>query len=231
MTNLSTALQRTSMTIPEITLCRSCLPQRIRLRLKSRGLRKLSLLKPDLQIDQRATLSYVYQLPFGPGKRYLSGIGPVASHLIGGWQINGITTFNSGLWLSAGGGNSNIGGLTAQRPDAVAGCNPNLPRGERTVSHYFNTPCSVRQQDGTFGTAGRNTIEGPGINNFDFSLFKEFRVNERSHLEFRAEFFNVFNHTQFVDLSLNTSVDSPTNGQLSTARDPREIQFGLKLIF
>jgi hypothetical protein len=186
----------------------------------------------DLNIADRATLSYTYQLPFGPDRRFLSSSGSVASRLIGGWQINGITTFSSGLPLTAGGGNSNTGGFTAQRPNAVAGCNPNLPRSQRTVNHYFNTTCFVRQQDGTFGTAGRNTIVGPGINNWDFSIFKEFKVNERSHIEFRAELFNVFNHPSFVDVSLGTSVDSPSSyGVITTARDGRDIQFGLKYIF
>jgi hypothetical protein len=185
----------------------------------------------DLHVKHRFTFSSIYEVPFGRGKQYLSDLHGAADALLGGWQINGILTFSSGLALSPGGGNNNTGGFNAQRPSVVAGCDPN-DFSRRTVQKYFNTECFFIQQTGTFGNAGRNTILGPGVNNFDLSLFKNFPFAEGTQqLQFRAEFFNFLNHAQFVDLSLNTNIESPNAGIISTARDGRVIQFALKYSF
>ncbi len=85
----------------------------------------------------------------------------------------------------------------------------------------------------SYGDSGRNSVRGPGINNFDLSLFKTFKLNERGQLQFRTEFFNAFNHTQFL-ISGNSSTVIGFRGffgQVTQARDPRIIQFALKLSF
>ena len=185
----------------------------------------------DLHVKHRFTFSSIYELPFGQGKQYLSDLRGAADALLGGWQINGILTFSSGLALSPGGGNSNTGGFNGNRPNAVAGCDPN-DFSRRTIQKYFNTECFFIQQTGTFGSAGRNIILGPGVNNFDLSLFKNFPFAEGTQqLQFRAEFFNFLNHAQFVDLSLSTNIESANAGIISTARDGRVIQFALKYSF
>ena len=185
----------------------------------------------DLHVKHRFTFSSVYELPFGRGQAFLSNLSGAAGAMLGGWQANGIVTLSSGLALSPGGGNSNTGGFVSNRPSVVGGCDPNdYP--QRTVQKYFNPECFFIQQTGTFGNSGRNVILGPGINNVDFSLFKNFFLGTGEHqFQFRAEFFNFFNHAQFVDLSLNTNIASPNAGLISTARDGRVIQFALKYRF
>ena len=185
----------------------------------------------DLHVKHRFTFSSVYELPFGRGRAYLSSLSGAADALLGGWQVNGIVTLSSGLALSPGGGNSNTGGFVSNRPNVVGGCDPNdFPQG--TVQQYFNPGCFFIQQTGTFGNSGRNVILGPGINNVDFSLFKNFPFAEgNQQLQFRAEFFNFFNHPSFVDLSVNTNIASGNAGLISTARDGRVVQFALKYRF
>jgi hypothetical protein len=111
----------------------------------------------------------------------------------------------------------------------VAGQQANLPPDQRSVQRWFNTAAFAVAPLGTFGNAGRNIVTGPGTNNWDFSLFKNTRVKEEATLEFRAEFFNIFNHAQFL-----LPVADPTNqafGRITSVRAAREIQFGLKFIF
>jgi hypothetical protein len=139
------------------------------------------------------------------------------------------------------------GGQAWQRPDLIAA--PNLDRSQQNVQRYFNTDAFVLQAPGTFGNSGRNVVRGPGLNNWDFSVFKNFDLPKflgksaetAPRLQFRGEFFNVLNHTQFS--SINTTfvpasdtagspvaADSPF-GNVTGAYAPREIQLALKLIF
>ena len=179
-------------------------------------------------VRHRFVVSYVYELPFGNGKRFSGSSTGVRELLIGGWQLNGITTFQDGqpFTVVMGFDNANVGDGTA-RPNQVA--NPVLSRGKRSVSHWFNTDAFVAAPFGTFGNAGRNNVIGPGLNDFDFSVLKNFKLSERKRIEFRAEIFNLFNHTNFT--SVGTVIDTPSFGQLTASRDPRDIQFGLKFLF
>ena len=126
-------------------------------------------------------------------------------------------------------GNS-LSGIGSDRADAVG--TPQLssgrPRGE-AIQEWFNTSAFVRNAEGTFGTSGRNIIETPGFANVDLSLFKNIPIRESVRLQFRSEFFNIFNHVNFS--RPNTNVDSGAFGRITRARDPRIIQFALKLIF
>lgn len=181
----------------------------------------------DIDARQRFVISYIYELPFGPGKPFASNVSGPLKHVVAGWQVNGITTFASGQPVNTemGADWADVGSIAY--PDLTG--NPNLSGSARTLTHYFNTEAFSAPPEGTFGSAGRNVVIGPGINNFDFALLKKFPIREETHLEFRAEIFNIFNHANFI-LPEQAFLD-PTFGVISGARDPRDIQFGLKLIF
>jgi hypothetical protein len=183
----------------------------------------------DFDVRHRLASSFSYQLPFGRGRSWLSNTGGVTGKLVEGWQVHGIASFNTGNTFSVtvSGDRANVGGFPFQR--ANRSCDGNLPRGERTILRYIDTSCFVVTPLGTFGNAGRNVIEIPGLNNWDLSLFKDTQLTESFKLQFRAEFYNAFNHTQFGQPDLG--VQSAFFGQISSARAAREIQFGLKLLW
>jgi hypothetical protein len=147
---------------------------------------------------------------------------------IGGWQVNGITTFQTGQPVTAlmGFDNANVGDGTA-RPNQVG--NPNLSRGARSHTHWFNVDAFVPAPFQTFGNAARNNIIGPGLNNFDFSILKTFTIAEQKRIEFRTEIFDMFNHTNFT--TVGNVIGTGSFGQLTASKDPRIIQFGLKFLF
>lgn len=180
----------------------------------------------------RFVLSYLYELPFGRGQKYGGSLEGVANVLASGWQFNGIVTFSSGIPFSiqASGERTQTGCLgCSQRANYVGPGSGNLPSSQRTVQRWFNTSAFAAAPLGTFGNSGRDIIIGPGTNNWDISIFKNTRLAETVNLQFRTEFFNVFNHPQF-----NLPVADPTSaafGRITSVRPAREIQFGLKLIF
>lgn len=183
----------------------------------------------DFDVRQRLTLSYVYELPFGRGRKFLGGASGALDAVVGGWTLNGITTFMTGNWFSVtvAGDRANVGGFPFQRANRT--CDGNLPRGQRTIIRYFDTSCFTVTPLGTFGDSGRNIIEIPGINNFDVSMNKNFRLSEGLRLQFRAEFFNALNHAQFN--APDTNVQSQFFGQIRSARDARISQLALKLVW
>jgi hypothetical protein len=171
----------------------------------------------------------MYQFPFGRGKRFLSDTNPVVNVLAGGWSFNTIATMMTGNYFSitVAGDRANVGGFPFQR--ANRSCDGNLDRGERTIDRYFNTSCFTTTPLGTFGNGGRNIIEIPGIHNWDVSFLKDTRLSESVNLQFRAEFFNFFNHAQFN--APDTNINSALVGQVRSARDARISQLALKLIW
>jgi hypothetical protein len=122
---------------------------------------------------------------------------------------------------------------TDNRPDQT--CNPTSIH--QTIQHWFNTSCFTQAPVGQLGTASRTPLSGPDFVNTDFSLIKRFRLTERVGADFRAEFFNLFNHAQFglpnADLAAGVSQQlNPTLGIITyTVNNPRLIQFALKLTF
>jgi hypothetical protein len=189
----------------------------------------------DFNTPQRAVLSYIYQLPFGRGKQWGSGMTRLADAFLGRWQINGITTFSEGQNFTVTDSNGNFSNSDGpQHPDATADPNtkPCMP------GTVFNTCAFTDPPLGSFGSSGMNTVRGPGYQNWDFSIFKNFSLSERTHLQFRAELFNIFNHpnpqlvaagAQFSIFS--TSYGQPEFGYPTAAMPPRQIQFALKLYY
>lgn len=178
--------------------------------------------RSSFDVRHRAVVSYSYELPFGRGKLY------------GGWQTLGIWTFQSGrpftVALNPDFDNSNTGrsvlGFGANDRPNVTG-NPVLAN--PTPERWFNTAAFAIPPRGTFGNAGRNILDGPGLQTFNLSLIKNTYFTERVNLQFRSEFFNAFNRTNFG--LPDNFVGNPTFGQLLTAGDPRRVQLGLKLLF
>ena len=163
--------------------------------------------------------SYVWELPLA---RSASGWRRAA---LRGWQMAGISSFQSGNPLTVTIVPDRAGvGSGGQRPNLMGSV-------ERTgtIARWFNTEVFALPAPGTFGNAGRSLVRGPGISNFDVSFSKRIAVTERVSLQFRGELFNLFNHTQFS--GVGTSVGSGTFGQVVSARDPRIVQFGLRIAY
>jgi hypothetical protein len=187
-------------------------------------------------VPQRLVVSYVQNLPFGQGQRYLSGVHGVAGKLISGWGADGITTFQRGFPLKFGTSvnltNSYGGGSF---PDVVPGCVE--ARSGSAVSRlddWFNTSCFTQPPAFTFGDESRvdPILRMQGINNWDFAIFKNtnFGPGERMGLQFRTEFFNLFNAPQFGPPGATEG--TPQFGVVSSqVNNPRLIQFGLKFLF
>ena len=176
-------------------------------------------------IRHRLTIAWNYALPFGEGRRWLNQ-GGVADYILGGWQVNGLNLFQTGLPFTPTLSAATVNTGTGSRPDRVADGKLSDP----TVDRWFDTLAFTSPAQFTYGNAGRNILYGPGRVNFDFSVFKEFRVQEGFRLQFRTEVFNLFNTAQF-DLP-NATIGTGTAGTITQiVGTPRQIQFGLKAVF
>ena len=180
---------------------------------------------------QRLVLSYVWELPAPE----LSGL---AGKLADGWSLSGIATFQSGfpvrIFSSADQELENsFGFLLPGEPDLVGKFQSLDPRGPGHLA--FDTSAFATPQLGTIGSSPRTLCCGPSIDNLDFAMLKDATFGEHTRIQFRAEFFNILNHAQFENPSAAPGASgdfaSSTFGQVVQARDPRLIQFGLKLIF
>lgn len=178
----------------------------------------------DLDRTHMFTVNYVWEMPYFKGQK------GAAAAIFGRWQISGITTFQSGLPINVTqpGDVANFGGGTGgQRPD-IAG-NPHDGRGQ-SLSRYFNTAAfSLVTRALGIGTAPYNAVRGPGVNNFDVSLFKNIAPREGMRLQLGAEVFNLANHSQFE--GVGAGLGSPTFGVVTDSRDPRVIQLRAKFSF
>jgi len=186
----------------------------------------------DIDIAQRLVVSYIYEMPFGRGKRYGAGAAGWVNWLLGGWQINGITSFQTGTPLSLSASNT-AGLFNPKTRTNNSGQSGKLtgPVHER-LGRYFDTTVFSQPAPFTFGNVGERLpdIRNDGIRNWDLSLFKEFVPAERIRVQFRAEFLNAFNTPRFG--GPNTTVTSSSFGVISSQSNaPRQIQFGLKLLW
>jgi hypothetical protein len=191
----------------------------------------------QINLDDNFTGSIIYDLPIGRGKKFGNDWSGVANTLLGNWQLTVIEKITSGfgvplidsnnqsgVFFNAGGNGNNF-----NRPDQVSGCNPYATN--HGANQWVNPACFVAPAPGLLGDANRVPVTGPGFVNTDFSVIKQFALpREGMGLNFRAEFFNLFNHPQF-GLPV-ADVAAPGFGSVnSTVNNPRLVQFGLKLTF
>jgi len=208
---------------------------------------KLDWALSGINLNNNFTASMVYDLPFGTGRRFGSQWSNPVNTLLGNWQMTIIEHITSGFPVFVVDSNvfaAGVGGLgflngnfnSLIRPDLVNGCNPNA--GPHMITEWFNTACFAQPAAGELGNASRAPVTGPDFVNTDFSLIKQFKLPwENMGLNFRAEFFNLFNHTQFATPNSTSSLATPDFagagfGSISaTVNNPRLVQFGLKLTF
>ena len=183
----------------------------------------------QIQLNHNFTASVIYDLPFGKGKRFGGNWNGVTNAALGGWQVNVIEKATSGfpLFMVASSNNSGVSfASSVNRPNQVCSGHISNP----TVQRFFDTSCFVDAPAGELGDANRTPLYGPRFVNTDLSAVKHFQVRESTDMEFRAEFFNLFNHPQFY--LPGQDVDSSNFGQITeTVNNPRLIQFALKLRF
>ena len=163
-----------------------------------------------------------------------------ARKVLDDWQLSGITTFQSGaptgITLSFV-NTTDITGSPTDTARVVVVANPILPKGQRTFSRSFNTAAFQAPAVGTFGNAANDVIRGPGMNNWDASVFKNIPLGERRHLQLRCELYNALNHTQFSAQDTTARFNAqggqanPTFGQYTAARNPRQMQLALRFDF
>ena len=173
------------------------------------------------------TMSFGAELPFGRGKRFLGGAGPLANGLVGGWQAQSIVNYRSGLpftpTVSRDVANIGVGG---QRPNRIGDGKLKDP----TIAVWFDKTAFVVPPDFTFGNSGPGILRGDHQWNVDFSIFKRFSVTGSQALEFRAEAFNLLNSVYF-NLP-NSAIDTTAGGRVtSTSNAARQMQFGIKYLF
>jgi hypothetical protein len=202
------------------------------------GANKLDKAFSQIQLNHNFTASVIYDLPFGKGKQFGSNWSGATNAVLGNWEFDVIEHITSGFPLFLVGSNSTgtnfeVNGSSINRPNRV--CNGRLSNW--TWQQYFDTSCFVDAPAGELGNSSRTPLFGPGFVNTDFSLIKNFPLpfREGTELQFRAEFFNLFNHPQFY-LPGGTSglqnIDTPGAATITqTVNNPRLIQFALKLRF
>jgi hypothetical protein len=177
-----------------------------------------------LNVTSQSSLSATYELPFAKGKR------------IGGWQVNGIATLLTGFPFTPLAGSNRSGDGDIRNPDRPS-LNPSFtgPVVLGKQAQWFNPDAFVLPAAGTYGNLGRGVFRGPGLAEVDLSAFKNTALSERLNLQFRAEFFNLLNRTNLGTPNATVfagAAVSGSAGQITTlATTPRQIQFGLKLIF
>jgi len=175
-------------------------------------------------------IAHVWELPFGPGQPYLSK--GILVRVVGGWQFSGITVLQAGRPIlitgpqNAGVPDFNYTNGRVNRLHSGVLSNP-------TLQHWFDTSAFVAAPRYTFPTdsLSQPDLRTPWTNAWNWSFLKNNRIKERYNLQFRAEFYNLFNHPQFDCRSSCADVTSPTFGQITEGGGNRQIQFGLRLLF
>lgn len=189
----------------------------------------------EFDARNRFSAAYQYELPIGKGKRWGSSLTGAADRIVSGWGVRGITFFQTGLPQSPSMNLSRTGICAAAcsaRPDRIG--DGNISKSERTIDRFYDVNAfrllaagGVEQR---VGNAGRDILNGPGINNFDLQVYKDTRIKESHSIEFRWEMFNAWNHTQFGPPPVNLEAPA-TFGKISSTRPPRIMQFVLKYAF
>ena len=189
----------------------------------------------NFNVRERLAAHFSYELPFGKGKAFLANATGTAQALVSGWQLNGIFSAQSGFPFTPLVSFNQSGNGDSRNPDRP-NLNPSLtgPIVLGKPQQWYNPAAFLLPPAGTYGNAGRDILEGPGIAELDASLFKMFRLNERMRLQFRAEFFNLFNHPNFglpiISTFTSSGAISPSAGLVNyTATTSRQIQLGMKV--
>ncbi len=178
--------------------------------------------------------NWMWALPKSPFRA------PALKQAFNGWQLSGIVSMLSGAPMSVGYSSTNgidVTGTATQGARMVVLSNPVLPKGERTFSNNFRTDVFSVPTQGTWGNAARYILRGPGMNNWDISLLKEFPVRDQMRFQFRAEAYNAFNHTQFSSMDTAARFDNAGQqinrslSQFTNARNARMMQFALRFYF
>ena len=173
--------------------------------------------------------AFSYELPAGKGKRYLTQ-GP-AKWVLGNWIISGSTDFTSGApnWVTTvDTSQTNYGAM----PNRI--CDAREVPGGRDRNQWFNPNCFAQPAFGTFGNSNMGVYEDPGINNWNFGFAKSVPLAtpfEGGHLDFRADLFNAFNHTQWGPATATTLTSSVNAGRIGATRPPRQVQFSMTFAF
>jgi hypothetical protein len=187
--------------------------------------RRLDKGRSSFDLRHRAVMSGTWELPFGKGARYFTEGLP--ARLLGGWQVNAICQLRSGFPFSVGvsGDIANNGASTQLAHQVGDPWEGDVRRRER----WFNTDAFVLPARGTYGTSGRNILDGPGAFDLNISVFRHIRLTEQARLQIRGEFFNILNHTNFGQPG--STVNTTGYGIIQSAADPRIIQLGLRISF
>jgi hypothetical protein len=195
-------------------------------------------------VSQRLVISYVYDLPFGRGQKYMSDASGVVGKVVSGWGVDGVTSFQKGFPLPITFGGStplSLAGFTQNfqlRPNFMPRCSKGTPHAPSAAGFsWFNQNCFTAPADWGFGDEPRvdATLRGAGINNWDIAIYKttNFGPDNRLGIQFRTEFFNAFNRVQFGPP--NTACCTANNASFglvtSQLNNPRLIQFALKFLF
>ena len=216
--------------------------------------------RSDFDVDHRFVASAVYQLPIGRGKHFGGNMNKALDLVVGGWQITNITTFQRGFPFSIL-CNNNLLDLTTFTQRCTQIGSPYPSGFHKDINHWFNNTVSsgptaayagscvaanlsgvsyCQPLAGQFGVSGRDIIRGPGINNWDMGLGKDFKFTEGISFQFRAEAFNVFNHHQYgfdpftstgIGAPIGNNPNNPGFGQVQAAHPGRILQLGGKLVF
>jgi hypothetical protein len=177
-------------------------------------------------VKLNSVASWVYELPFGHGRKMMASAPVMVEALLGGWQTDGIWTWRSGLPVtifSPACANCQMGGDREIRANVVPGISPNV--NSPSALEWFN-PAAFALQTTPYGTVGRDTVWGPGLRQWDLGFAKKFMFTERRYFQFRAELFNAFNNVNY-EPPTNT-VGSAGFGTITSARPGRNVQLGLK---
>jgi Carboxypeptidase regulatory-like domain len=178
-------------------------------------------------IRHRLTISSVYELPVGPGRRYLAS--GWAGRIIGGWSIGMLATLQSGAPFSVTTQTNTTNAFSAGAQRANLDGDPELSPDERTLNRWFNTDAFAQPATFTFGNSGRGILRGDGLVNVDLSLAKNVAMGSTRSLQLRVEMFNAFNHPTF---GLPGHVlGAPDFGVISSASSGRTIQLGLRFVY
>ncbi len=176
--------------------------------------------------QQYMVANYVYDLPFGKGRRYLTSLNRPLNFILGGWGTTGILTLGSGLPFSVN-FTSAVQGWPSGRANIVG--NPSVSN--PGLTQWFNPAAYALPAQFTFGNSAPYSLFGPGYSEWDASLFKNFVMAERFRLRFEGDFFNALNHPSFANPASNISVPAQVGRITATSNSPRNIQLSLRLEF